>query len=62
MLSAVQFDDEPGFDTREIGNVRTDGMLTAEAMGMDLLVAQCPLQQMLSIRHIAAQRSGAGSG
>ncbi len=51
VLSAIDFDDEPRLDAGEVGDIRADGMLAAEAMAVQLFVSQCVPELLLRVRH-----------
>ena len=42
MLTAVEFNDHPGFDASEVGDKTDDRVLTAEAQALKLPIAEVP--------------------
>ena len=59
MLSAVQFDDQLGFDTGEISEISIDRNLTAKLESIKLTIAQNRPELAFGVRLIAAQSPGA---
>ncbi len=62
VLSAIDFDDQPGLVARKIGDVLPERHLSAKAMAANLARPQhCP-DGFLSFGHVLPQRSGADCG
>jgi hypothetical protein len=49
VLAAIQFDDEPGFDTYEVGDVIADGMLPLELVAAQPAVAYQPPELLFGV-------------
>ncbi len=60
MLSAIDLDHQPSFDTGEIRDVRRDGMLAPEVPSADLATAQQGPEFALGIGRNAAHAAGLG--
>ena len=59
VLSAVEFDDEPCFETREVGDVSVDRDLATESMAAELAPAQMSPEVLLSVRRLISQSARA---
>ena len=55
MDSAIQFYNQIGFDTIEVGDKLLDGVLTAEVVAVELVIAKVLPEQFLCRGHILAQ-------
>src|SRR5207245_1121732 len=55
VLAAVDLNHEPSLQAGEIDEVRTDWKLTAEAVALDLLIAQADPEPDFSIGHLTSQ-------
>jgi len=58
MLTAIDLDDQPRFDTGEIDDIRRDWKLPPEPPS-ERIAPQLPPKQLLGIGHIPAEASGA---
>jgi hypothetical protein len=57
MRSAINFNDEPCRNAREIGNERPNRMLSPEANAMDIFV-QPPPDENFGVRQLSSKRAG----
>ena len=58
MLSAIQFDDQAGFQAGEVGDVWPYCMLSTKLVAMQLPGSQPSPQMLFSIGHLCAQLAG----
>jgi hypothetical protein len=59
MLTAVDFDDQPAFDTGEVGEIGRYGVLATERPSVELMVAKSYPQAPLGFGHVSAKAAGA---
>jgi hypothetical protein len=61
VLATIDLDDQPLLLTNEVDNVAADWHLPPEAQSVEAMCPQHEPEASLGVRHVAAQRFGAGA-